>query len=189
VKPAKKFESIISAALPGRHVSARLISITAALIVIMLFTAVLFIPINQKFVIVEKKTGKILYYTYVTPGDTFVITYTHSVNKSPVDDVFEIQPDYSIMLKKTVFRTFGVGIPIPSDLGEGKVMNIYDDRMEIDNINMPVKQCLYFVGVIADHRFKMHNLELHLNKLTEPQQTVQFEVRRMPLYILMRRNL
>ena len=120
------------------------------------------------------------------PNDIFIVTYTHSINKSPVDEFFEIQPDYSIMLKKTAFRAFGVGIP--SELGEGQVISFYPDRIEIDNINMPVKKHLVFVGTIADHRVTIHDRQMHLNELTNPQQTVEFEVRRVPVHILMRRD-
>lgn len=180
----KKCKTFFEAPLPGKLKFARLISVVT--FVIILFIAILYIPVFRGLVIVNKKTGDILYCTKVKPGDTYTITYTHSINKSPVDDVFEIQQDYSIMLKKTVFRAFGVGIP--SETVGDQVMNIFDDRIEIDNINMPVKEHLVFVGLIADHRFTVHNQQIHLNKLIEPQQTVQFEVRRLPIYMLMRRD-
>ena len=127
-------------------------------------------------------SGEILYVEDVKPRDIFTVSYTHSVNKSPVDDVFEIQPDDSIMLKKTIFRSFGAGIPF--ELEGSQVLRSYDDRMELDNINRRVEQYLLFVGIVADHTFTMHGRQLHLNQLTQPQNTVCFEVRRVSLYAL-----
>lgn len=175
--------------MPGKSKPARHISrIGTMLVLALLLTLVIFMPSQRKFVIIEKKTGKILYYTDVKPGNTFTVSYTHSVNKSPVDEVFEIEKDYSILLKKTVFHAFGVGMPAVkgSEIDEGQEIRVFDDRVEIDNINRPVEQCIYFVGLIANHKFIMNDREIPLKKLTEPQNAVQFEVRRIPLYITMR---
>jgi len=169
---------------PARHIS--LIGVGLALALLLAF--VLFIPSQRKFVILERKTGRILYYRDVKPGDTFTITYTHSINKSPVDEIFEIGEDYSILLKKTVFHAFGVGTPavVGSEIGKGQTLSLFDDRVEIDNINKPIEQCVYFVGLIANHKFTMDNIEIPLKQLTEPQKAVQFDVRRIPLYITLR---
>lgn len=182
MKSTKWFETASVAVLPGRRGSARFISV--GLIFVILFTAALFVPFQRKLLVVEMNTGRILYSTNIKPKDTFAITYTHSINKSPVDDVLEIQADNSLVLKKTVFRAFGVGIP--SELEGEQKLTVYPDRTEIDNINRPIKECLVFVGVVADHRFTVHNELLHLNELTKPQKTVKFEVRKVSLYNLMR---
>lgn len=186
MKLKEEYNTFSSAALPGRPMSARLISVIVISVLVVLSAAFLFVPIERKLTLTDKKTGETIYFTDVKPGDTYTVSYTHSINKSPVDDVLEIQKDYSIMLKKTVFRAFGVGIP--SETEGGQTINVYDDRIEIDNINMPVKEHLVFVGVIADHTFTMHGQTLHLNELTQPQRTVQFEVRKVPMHILMRRD-
>jgi len=176
------FEAALWAVLPGRHRSARFISV--ALIIIVLFAAALFVPFQRKLLVIEMNTGRILYHTNVKPGDTFSISYTHSINKSPVDDILEIQRDYSLLLKKTIFRAFGVGIP--SELENDQKMTVYADRTEIDNINRQIKECLVFVGVVADHRFRVHDDLIHLNHLTKPQRTVKFEVGKVSVFTLMR---
>jgi hypothetical protein len=143
------------------------------------------LPVSRKFVI-EDKSGEILYMTDVKPGDTYTTTFIHSINKSPVDEVYRIQSDYSMMLKKSVFRAFGVGIPEKPECNE--TFTLYDDRIEIANINRVVKDHLVFVGTISDHTFSMNSDYFHLNTLIEPQKTVRFRVRKIPLYTLIRRD-
>lgn len=150
-----------------------------------LLILILVLPVSRKFVI-EEKSGKILFMTDVKPGDTYTITFIHSINKSPVDEIYEIQSDYSIMVKKSVFRTFGVGIPEKPEGNE--TFTLYDDRIEIDNINRKVEDHLVFVGTISDHTFSMNGHSFHLNTLTKPQTAVRFRVRRIPLYILLGRD-
>jgi len=146
--------------------------------------AVFFLPVVRRFAIIEKNTGKILFTCDVKPEDTFSVIYTHSVNKSPVEDVFVIQPDYGIMVKKSVYYSFGAGIPY--ELEAGQELHVYDDRIEIDNINRDLQEYLLFVGTVADHTFVMKNHRIHLNQLTQPQQTVSFQVCRVPLIHLMK---
>ncbi|MGE4284112.1 MAG: DUF1850 domain-containing protein [Clostridia bacterium] len=185
---AQIYNSILQRTSPGRRKFTRPLSAISIFAVIFAFSiVVLFFPVARKFVLIEEKTGKVLYYTDIKPYDTFTVTYTHSVNKSPVDDVFEIQPDYSIMVKKTIYRSFGAGVPYEID--KGQVLNIYDDRMEIDNINLPLEKYLLFVGTIAEHKLMIHEQEIYLDQLTQPQQTVRFEVRKIPIHILIRRGL
>ena len=180
----RRNQSVLYDTSPGRQWFTRLhygmiIFIAFAVFIVSL----LYVPFAQRLVIVEEKTGRILYAENVRYGDTFTITYIHSVNKSPVDDIFEIQPDYSIMLRKTVFRSFGAGVPF--ELEEQQVLNTYEDRIEIDNINRHIAQYLLFVGTTADHVFSMHGRSIHLNQLTRPQNTVRFEVRRVSVGTLL----
>lgn len=178
------FSKLISSRLcitsPGRQLFTRLLCvISIAAVLIVLISVVLLLPTVRKFVIVEEKTGKILYYSDVKPGDTFTVTYTHSVNNSPVHDIFVIREDYSIMLKKTVFSSFGAGVPY--EVEKGQNICFYKDTIEIDNINQPIKEYLLFVGTVADHIFTMHQASIPLKQLTRQQQTVRFEVHRVPL--------
>ena len=76
--------------------------------------------------IINYKTGDVLYSSDVKIGDIFSITYIHSVNKSPVEDRFSLDGGYNIMLRRSIFRSFGAGVP--SNLSDGDKFEYFKDR-------------------------------------------------------------
>lgn len=180
-------KNLSQAAEPGRIKFSRpALFLLLLLAVLLLFAAILFIPAVRQLVIVQEDTGRILYHTDVRIGDTFTVYYRHSVNKGPVEDVFEIDPGYGILLKKSIFRSFGAGIPGESQ--EGHILRIRDDHMELDNINRKLDAYLLYVGTVAEHAFIKDTERVELARICKPQQTVRFEVRKVPIRILMRRD-
>jgi len=181
MEPGFENQDVRSGVMPGRLRFTRLVFI---IVIILAASALilLFVPAVDRLVIIEEKTGRCLFVSKVKPGDSFIIGYIHSVNKSPVEDFFEIGEDLGISLKKTVFRSFGAGIPF--DIEKNQELKLYRDRLEIENINTEIEDLLLFVGTQADHTFTMNNRKLHLNQLTSPQTTVRFEVRKLPLFTL-----
>jgi hypothetical protein len=151
-------------------------ALPSALVCILLF----FLPFIRQFVIIDYKTSKVLYSSDVMPGDKFSVTYIHSVNKSPVEDQFSVESDYGIMLQKTVFKSFGAGIP--SNSGDGGEFTFYNDRIEVEYTGRKIEKLLMFVGVIADHHFLMNGRDIRLNELSLPQRSVQFLVKKITVY-------
>lgn len=137
-------------------------------------------PVIRRFAVIEHKTGKVLYSRGVKPEDVFSVKYLHSVNKSPVEDFFQIQQDYSLMLKKTSFKSFGAGVPFETD--PGQTLKMYEDRMEIEGIDRKLDRYLLFVGIVADHTLYFKGEEVHLDTLTAPQTTVRFEAGTYPVF-------
>jgi hypothetical protein len=180
-------KNLSQAAEPGRKKFSRLaLFLIFAVSAVVVFAAYWLIPVKRQLVIVQEETGKVLYHTDARTGDTFTVSYRHSVNKSPVEDVFEIGYDHSILLKKTVFRAFGAGIPCEPQ--EGESFRILDDRMELDNIDRKLDPYLLYVGTVANHEFFKGEERMELARICKPQQTVRFEVRKVPICILMRRD-
>jgi hypothetical protein len=138
------------------------------------------LPAVRQFLIIDYKTDKILYASGVKPGDKFSITYIHSVNKSPIEDQFIIEDDFSIMLQKTIFRSFGAGVPSTPDDGSRYVF--FKDRIEVPDINRKIDNLLLFVGIIADHHFLMNGKDLKLNELSPPQRSVHFLIKKITVH-------
>ena len=63
-------------------------------------------------------SGKALFAKRVAPGDTFSLTFVHSVEKSDVTDYFRIDGDYRIILYQTEFRSLNTGLPAVVSPGE-----------------------------------------------------------------------
>lgn len=157
----------------------KLLSITIISVMSLSFVIYL-LPLVKLFLIVDYKTDKILYYSSVKPGDKFSITYIHSVNKSPVEDKFLIDRDYGILLLKTVFKSFGAGIPSNPD--DGGKFTFYKDRIEVEYNGRKIGKLLMFVGIIADHHFLMNGKDIRLNELSLPQRSVLFQVKKLTVF-------
>ncbi len=156
----------------------------AAVGLIVLFILFLFIPRGSWLVLTERKSGKILFAESVRTGDEFAVSYLHSVNKSEITDVFRIRPDGGIGLAKTVYYSFGAGVATEAE--DGSVMRVYDDRLEIEFFDRLIPDYLLFVGIEAEHTFSMGSIRIPLARLTEPQRTVRFTVRRLSRYQYLR---
>ncbi len=152
---------------------ASLIALTACLIFFLL-------PAVRQFLIVDFKTDKLLYAAEVKIGDKFSIVYFHSVNKSPIEDQFCITGDYSILLQKSVFKSFGAGVP--SNKTEGGRFEFYKDRIEVADINRKICNFLLSVGVTANHHFMMNGQDVKLDQLSSPQSSLHFVVEKITVY-------
>ena len=76
-----------------------------------LLVTLVFTGLHERTVVVveDQKTGesKMLF----PDGNHFELGYIHSVLLTPVDEFFEITEDKKLVLQKTVYESFGVGLP------------------------------------------------------------------------------
>jgi len=152
-------------------------------IIVIVFALFFFVPFARKFIILNYNTNQILYLSSVKPGDRFSIIYTHSVNKSPVEDQFIIDDEYKIMLFKSIFKSFGAGIPATSD--NGIRFEFFKDRIEV-LYNRRIDKFLLSIGTIADHRFVMDGKNIRLSELSDPQSSVYFTTDKITLFQLLK---
>ncbi len=175
----------ISGSRPGRRISWPVSGLTVIIMLILsILAAILLIPVSKQFIVTDEQTGKVLYSIPVRPGDVFSVKYVHSVNKSPVEDVFEIAGDNGIMLKKTVFRSFGAGIPY--ELEDGQILDVMEDRIEIGNIDRMIDRFLLKIGTVAEHTLCINGHKIRMDSLAEPRRTVRLQVRDVPVTFFLR---
>lgn len=62
--------------------------------------------------------GRVVLLQRVSPGDTFSLSFVHSVEKSNVTDFFRIDGDYRIILYQTEFGSLNTGLPAVVSKGE-----------------------------------------------------------------------
>lgn len=62
--------------------------------------------------------GQAVFMKRVAPGDTFSLSFVHSVEKSTVTDYFRIDGDYRIILYQTEFNSLNTGLPAVVSEGE-----------------------------------------------------------------------
>jgi len=80
--------------------------------------AALCIPFHALEVTGAGGSGRALFAKRVAPGDTFSLSFVHSVEKSPVIDYFRIDGEYRIILYQTEFRSLNTGLPAVVSAGE-----------------------------------------------------------------------
>ncbi len=117
-------------------------------------------------VTLRNRAGEILYSKRVPEGEWVFILFTHSVNKSPVEDGYE-PGDGFVTLRETRFRHYGAGIPDPEPGQTFEDRGAYYAITGFD-VQLPVQWT--FVGRVADHRLRIgeDGEEIHLNQLSKP---------------------
>ena len=152
-----------------------MLAAAAAILVVAAVAAVLFLPHQQSLVLTDKETGKVYGKYPVSDGDAFSVTFVHSVNKTPVSDVYEVR-NGEIWLTGTVYYSFGAGVP--DELGEGQTLTMRDDgAMVITGMDRNLDGVVYAVGTVSDHILGIGENEISLRDLCGRNTKVRFEIR------------
>lgn len=118
----------------------------------------------------------------LSDADTFEISYTHSVNKGRVTDLYTVGPD-GITLEATRFVSYGAGM---NDPGSGNTFTSVDGRFEIGNMQLHIPVLLLAVGVIADHELSYAGRTRVLSDIWPPQTTLAISYRRASVFDYLR---
>ena len=84
----------------------------------------------------------------VSEGDEFAVEFIHSVNQSPVREVYKIE---SKKIQAVSVRFFSFGAGMLSDIEEGQTMNRDGDAMIISGLSRRFTELDYIVGTVSDH--------------------------------------
>lgn len=104
----------------------------------------------------------------------FSISYTHSVNKSMVEEYYQLK-DQQLMLIKARYHHFGAGVA--TEVAPGQEF-YYDDEgyMVIDQMNQPLPSLVYKVGTVSDHILHIGDKTWHLKDLAPSLTSVRFSI-------------
>lgn len=113
------------------HIRNAFLSLTS--LFILLEIAIIFL-LNQplKIIIEDMSTEEKLFVQNIEYGEHFAVNYIHSVERSPVSEVFEVRSD-GIYTMESHTESFGAGMPY-----EGEDVEIDDGKFIIKNINRKV---------------------------------------------------
>ena len=111
--------------------------------------------------------GRLLLRLPVQSEDTFTVSYIHSVNQSPVREIFEL-PGGRIVLSALEFYTFGAGIPAEIEPGQALV-HLPCGAMRIEGLAREISQPLrYLIGYTSELTLHMGDYEIPFASLAEP---------------------
>ncbi len=95
-------------------------------------------------VIDNYRAGKPVFARLVSPGETFLLGFMHSVEHCPVHDRLQIGADYGMLVVETEFATSRTGLPYAA-FGD-EVYHREADRFRITNMNRPVAEIFQWVN-------------------------------------------
>lgn len=147
------------------------------LIIILLLIAALCSPVSQRLTVA--KDGRVLLALPIETGERFSICYLHSANRSPVEDVIE-WTGTEFMVRETIYKTFGAGIPIPAD-GIGTELIKTNEGYVLQNINKPMESFLLMTQSVPDHRLVHQNASYRLIDYGGVGTMLDIRVRRVSL--------
>jgi len=137
-----------------------------------------FAAVPQLFLTLEDETGAVVFVRPVHKGDRYTVRFIHSVARTPVDEIYEIAPDASV-LRETVYDMMGAGLP--HEPLEGQTFTTENGKYRISGFNMRIPALTYRINtVVADHTLLIGGDVYPLKKLTSaPGKPLTFRVRRM----------
>jgi hypothetical protein len=141
------------------------------------------LPVFLRFTITDR-TGKMVFQDRAERYKEFYISFTHSVNRTPVNEYYRIFGDRFI-LEKATFYSYGAGMPETGEYGSSKP-SIKDGLVRVEDINKEFKRFTYIAGTYANHSLRTGSREIFFSKLVKPQSSITFEVKRISLFTILR---
>lgn len=134
------------------------------------------IPIFERFTISNGKTGNMVYIDTISNAEEFVVSFKHSVNRTPVNEFIRIQ-GRKFIVYQTTFYSYGAGMPETDSQSKQKI-TIKDGLVQIENIDRELKYFTYMVGTYADHTLNYRGKSIKLSTLIKPQEPAFFSIDR-----------
>lgn len=138
---------------------------TVAIMALAVITATFyFLSGGYRYVTVrERDTGKLIAYYPASEGERFSVSFIHSVNRTPVTDVYEIE-DGHVFVEECIYYGFGAGVQ--SELNPGEVLKkTPDGGMLISGIHQNRDNVGYIVGTVYDHVLNINGEDISLRDL------------------------
>ena len=139
-----------------------------------------FIPALE---LIDGRSGRVAFCARVRPGEEFVLSFVHSVNKRPVYDTLRVEADHLVIVKSR-FDSFGAGMPEAST-PDGTLTIAKDGWLEW-TVNRAVSEITIRVGWVANHTLSIKDREIRLADLAEPGQPLTMRVRKIRMFDLLK---
>lgn len=160
----------------------RNVRIGIAALMIVFFMTFPMVPVMS---VEEAQTGEIKTLFAVVPEREFYMEFTHSVNRTPVREYYELQ-DGKIFLTRAEYVSFGAGMPeVPET--PGAALTLADGVLHLDHINRPMSEFIYRVGTVAQHTLHINGKDIPLILLAPPQTALRFQYLHVSAYAFIRR--
>ena len=147
--------------------------LTAAMV--LSIAAVLWLLVGRNgltLTLLDGETGESYLSVPVELGDTFDVSFLHSVNKSLIIERYIVEAD-GIYLEECYFASYGAGVASSID-GDQMLVSLEDGRMKLSNIHRLLPNLQYRVGKVTDHLLEIGGQQYSLTELCGQNASVRF---------------
>jgi len=124
------------------------------------------------------KSGEYLKSWPIKKGEEFDIEYTHSVQLTPVIEIYFIDEIDNIVLKESYFHSYGAGLPSTTPYE----FEITERGFRIYDINQIMENLIYRTGAVrANHKINMRNKTYLFLDFSAPREGVKFTIEKISL--------
>jgi hypothetical protein len=134
------------------------------------------LPVRTALTVRSQPAGELLLAAAVAPGEEFVVSYVHSVNRRPVHDTLRVAPP-DLVIVKSRFDAFGAGIPETST-ADNPLQVTADGWLEY-TVARTVPEVTLFVGRVAEHTLHLQSRTVRLDTIARPGSAVRFRVEKL----------
>lgn len=121
----------------------------------------------------------------IKKGEEFAIEYTHSVQLTPVVEVYFIDKNYNIVLKESYFHSYGAGLPATTPYK----FEITDRGFRIYDINQIMDDLVYRTGAVkANHKINIKDKTDLFLDFSKPREGVKFSIEKISLLLYLARR-
>ena len=149
--------------------------LTAAILAVAAVSVFLFFSLRPPaLTLSEQGSGRVLARLPLGDGESFSVTFRHSVNKSDVTEIYQ-RRGREIWLTGCVYYDFGAGVAEvlePSwtlEIGENGEMILGNIEMRMDDLN-------YIVGTVYDHILDIGGEQIVLNERFGRNTRIHFSI-------------
>ena len=149
----------------------------AAAAILVIAAVALFAPLlfrQPGLVLSDQDSGRVYARLPLEEGQSFSVTFRHSVNKSDVTEIYE-RRGREIWLTGCVYYGFGAGVA--EELDPAWVLETGNNgEMILSNIEMKMGDLTYIVGTVYDHILEIGGEKIVLNELCGKNAKVHFSI-------------
>ncbi|MDS0260154.1 DUF1850 domain-containing protein [Haloarcula sp. S1CR25-12] len=117
------------------------------------------VPTGRALVVADAETGEAYLQTPVENGTAVTLAYTHSVEKTPVRDVYVVDGDRLVAARMT-FESYGWGLPSRANVTR-------EDGRFVSDPSGAYQRITVAPGDVAGHRLRVGNRSYDLVGLTD----------------------
>ena len=129
---------------------------------------------TEGLVLSDQISGRVYARLPLAEGESFSVTFRHSVNKSDVTEIYE-RRGREIWLTGCVYYGFGAGVA--EELDPSWTLETGDNgEMILGNIEMRMDDLTYIVGTVYDHILELGGEKIILNELCGKNAKVHFSI-------------
>ena len=130
---------------------------------------------DKKIVLCYSQTDEIIASFEAYEGAEFSVEFIHSVNNSPVKDVFCVK-DGKLVADRTIYSAFGAGVQ--TEIEDGQKLEFDENgNMVVSGFDIVFPKVHYLVGTVSDHILEIQGEYISLRDLCGRNAHVYFQVR------------